>query len=433
MLMSLNMGGGKSFAFMVDDVMPYVEKGHENLTKNATLKYVAHAEPALLSSYLPSNGYVHAKVPLCLLVQHLSLRNIRVLAKHHGIKLSSCCAKNTADRSSACASARANVPASSKKSAVILDHDCPPPSSLVLEDDLPNPELLAEFPPAPLTAGLTEQVISDFCKASSPSVTEECEMQPLKRVKGLTNILCAEGVMKLERKLAMEKVREYRGPILDLSCTQACQNCWTSLLRGVVLNNALSNGFWIGPVPDVLKNLNWVEQLLIAKVRRSLCYAHVSSSGLKKMNAHLIAFESPVQRVYEMLPPSRAELDDVLAVLFTGPCEPTGDDLKRTPLLVHRKAVKDALEWLKLNHITYSDVEISYDRLNEYPEHEPPVSIIYRKSAEEMQTVDPAMFKVDGETGVDDGECPFVVHGLTGEQMSAKTRDELKGLALQHW
>ena len=35
-----------------------------------------------------------------------------------------------------------------------------------------------------------------------------------------------------------------------------------------------------------------------------------------------------------------------------------------------------ALEWLKLNHIDYFDIEISYNNLKAYPEDAPPVLII---------------------------------------------------------
>jgi hypothetical protein len=81
------------------------------------------------------------------------------------------------------------------------------------------------------------------------------------------------------------------------------------------------------------------------------------------MASHVIAFESPVPKLYHSLPPPLEDLDDVLAILFTGPCKPTEDDFKRTPLLIRRKYVADALEWLKLNHSDYTDLDISYDEL----------------------------------------------------------------------
>ena len=81
-----------------------------------------------------------------------------------------------------------------------------------------------------------------------------------------------------------------------------------------------------------------------------------------------MAFQAPIPKLYHALPPPVEDLDDVLAILFTGPAKPTQKDFERTPLLVRRNAVARALEWLKLNHADYKDLEISYDNLSQYPE-----------------------------------------------------------------
>ena len=79
---------------------------------------------------------------------------------------------------------------------------------------------------------------------------------------------------------------------------------------------------------------------------------------------------------YLKIPPI-SDVDDVLAFIFCGPCRPSPEDLERTPLLVRRKKVSDALEWLKLNHADYHDLDISQDNLKEYPENGPPVVVAY--------------------------------------------------------
>ena len=96
------------------------------------------------------------------------------------------------------------------------------------------------------------------------------------------------------------------------------------------------------------------------------------------MSSHVIAFESPVPKVYHKLPPPMKDLDDVLAVLFTGPWKPTEKEFKRTPLLIRRKKVARALEWLKLNHAKYADLEIAYDEFECYPEESLPGSVEYQ-------------------------------------------------------
>ncbi|KNZ82017.1 hypothetical protein J132_08905 [Termitomyces sp. J132] len=53
------------------------------------------------------------------------------------------------------------------------------------------------------------------------------------------------------------------------------------------------------------------------------------------------------------------------------------------------------------------------------------------QSLDEANMVDPAVHTVEGV--VNAGECLFIVHGLTGEELSAKTKDELKSIVLKHW
>ena len=151
------------------------------------------------------------------------------------------------------------------------------------------------------------------------------------------------------------------------------------------------------------------------------------------MALHVIAFESLVQKVYHHLPPPIEEFDEVLAVLFTGPCKLTEKEFQRTPLLVRRKNVARALEWLKLNHSDYADIEIAYDQLDRYPENSPPVTVEYQYSLGNKVEEGTSVFDNTLEDGVEQGDCPFIVHGLTGEQYNTKTINALKGIALSHW
>jgi Helitron helicase-like domain at N-terminus len=100
--------------------------------------------------------------------------------------------------------------------------------------------------------------------------------------------------------------------------------------------------------------------------------------------------------------------------------------------LVRRNAVARALEWLKLNHPDYSDLEISYDNLSQYPESEPPVSIEYRHSTSNKYAESTSKFDDEDEDGTEEGDCPFVVHGLTGESLETTTTNKLKGIALTY-
>ena len=52
------------------------------------------------------------------------------------------------------------------------------------------------------------------------------------------------------------------------------------------------------------------------------------------MIANAVMFEHPMQKIYAVLPPPIEEMDELLAFIFTGPCQPTEDDFHRSPLLV---------------------------------------------------------------------------------------------------
>jgi uncharacterized protein (DUF2132 family) len=147
-------------------------------------------------------------------------------------------------------------------------------------------------------------------------------------------------------------------------------------MKGKILEHALANGLWLGNVPSVLSDLRFIEKLLIARLRHNCCFVKVAS-GMRKMTSHAVAFQAPIPKLYHILPPPVEELDEVLAILFTGPVKPTSKDFERTPLLVCRNAVAKALQWLKLNHADYKDIEISYENLSQYPEDSPPVSVEY--------------------------------------------------------
>ena len=88
-------------------------------------------------------------------------------------------------------------------------------------------------------------------------------MKPLTELTSLKDIpydlKCLENpsVTRKERHSASEPIEHIPGPVLDAQCDDVCSNCTSHLATGVAPPHALSNGLWIGPVPDVLKDLYW--------------------------------------------------------------------------------------------------------------------------------------------------------------------------------
>ncbi|KAF5330095.1 hypothetical protein D9758_018667 [Tetrapyrgos nigripes] len=139
-------------------------------------------------------------------------------------------------------------------------------------------------------------------------------------------------------------------------------------------------------------------------------------------------------KVYDILPPPPEDLDEVLAIMFTGPCKPTEKDYKRTPMLVRCKEVFKALNWLRLNHPAYQNITISTDNLNRYPEDIPPVTVAFKMMQSEGNRIPEGTSTHDNEleTGTETGSVPFVVHGITGEQLQNTSVELQKAKALAY-
>jgi hypothetical protein len=240
-----------------------------------------------------------------------------------------------------------------------------------------------------------------------------------------------ESITRKERKTEIDPVECLDGPIVEPSLRHICPRCHKSLTSGKVPKISLANGMWLGHVPPELTDLTFAEQLLVARVRHNRCLVRVSS-GWHKMTANAISFANPTPIVYDVLPPSKDELDEILAFIYTGPCKPTPKDFERTPLLVRRNKVAKALEWLKLNHCDYYDLEISQRNLESYPEGGPAVIVEYLSSVHNKALEATSVHDNEEEAGTSSGPCPFAVHGITGEEYSTKTLKALKAIAIGH-
>lgn len=108
---------------------------------------------------------------------------------------------------------------------------------------------------------------------------------------------------------------------------------------------------------------------------------------MHKLRANVICHTIPIPKVCSILPPPKEDLEEVLAFTYIGSTPPTLEDFKHTPFLVCRNKVALALEWLKLNHIDYMDIDISYKNLAQYDKKIPPVYVLYQKSDGDLSEV----------------------------------------------
>jgi hypothetical protein len=128
-------------------------------------------------------------------------------------------------------------------------------------------------------------------------------------------------------------------------------------------------------------------------------------------------FATPVVKAYNILPLSKDELSEVLDFVFLGPVRPTERYFVRTPMLVRRDRVKDALDWSKLNQRDYQDLEISAENFKNLLESGIPCGVDWRETKDgETKNVAEAMsVHVNGEENIEQRPCSFAVSGLSGD------------------
>lgn len=246
----------------------------------------------------------------------------------------------------------------------------------------------SKFPPSPPSNKLVTQIINGWCFDSQwdnlqeagcavcGTLTSVDQLTPLQNVNVDLKCLQHKCVTRCERVTSEDSVKDIPGPVLDPACRDICDTCLSSLQNNQAPELALANGFWLGAVPTQLQGLTWMEQRLIARIAYNYCVVRVYQ-GAYKMRANAVCHSIPMPRVYKVLPPPRKDLDEVLAFVYIGPSKPTLEDYKRTPFLVRRNRVAEALKWLILNHTDYREVEYSEDNMKEYPETEPAVYVNY--------------------------------------------------------
>jgi len=83
-----------------------------------------------------------------------------------------------------------------------------------------------------------------------------------------------------------------------------CAICQQSLRKNIIPHLSLSRNLWIGPILQELSDLNMVKRMLVARVHYNCCFVQVNYGlpdgyRMAKMISYVIAFESPIPKIYE--------------------------------------------------------------------------------------------------------------------------------------
>jgi hypothetical protein len=453
-------GGGRHMDVLkLSDITSSIISSSVEHTKFESFEFVDHLEISRSKEQYGDVEFIICNISLHLLVSKLSLKNLHKIGKQHNLFLYHYATKKqimelfkTHDND--CKHQYVTVFCSYKKAPMLNQSkvfgskmENIEKQEVSSETVMTNHEISRDikFPPSPPSKTLCTRIISDFCHATAPENFEEAGCCVCGKLTLCTNLLKLDSVnlnmdiliaigsafTRKERKSSTDPISEIDGPIIDKNCSNICKSCQQTVSAGKIPKFALARGLWLGKVPIELQGLSFAEQLLIGRVRHNRCVVRVGK-GMHKMIANAITFEHPMKKIYTVLPPPVEELDDVLAFIFTGPCQPTEEDFKRTPLLVRRNKVGKALEWLKINHKDYADLEISYKNLESYPEDTPPVVIDYHHSITNKIAEATSVHNMDLENGTETGICPFTVQTLTGEEYDTTSMETLKAIAAKH-
>lgn len=464
----LTGGGVRKGSFMVRFVgaFPLVHGDFSRLYDTDVVRYVREMSASELASYVPATDEVVSRISVLSLCDNLSLAHLRIVwARHIGRR-------------------GRTVRGVDKMRAVLGKHACSAVCTGVVvfwrpSNSVVNPfhvsdytrvvgqqefamdvdesvEPIGEkrdwrFPPEPHSKRSFSKFVAEWADAVSEYSLREracgvcgqlkvvADVQELAVDSDLLRVLCVPSVTRAERFHADDAVRSIDGPVLCSAgvyerdgrryCA-VCGLCLRALKRRSLPQLSLANGLWIGDVPEVVRNLRFVEKLVVARYRHNVCLAKVVKGG-HKLSANVIVFGQPVAKLRMVLPPAREELDETLVILFTGSCAPLESDFKRTPFVVRRNHIWNALQWFKLNNDLYRDVILSEENLMTYPEDLPPVGYYYVPSQgmapPESMSVDD-MEPVKGST---EG-CPVTVHCLTGAELSTMGYKTMVARALKH-
>ena len=306
-------GHGRKKCSTAEFLSDFVEAQGQQVHSGETYHFVDHTDDVGLLAY-SKDTYVVASIPLTHLLTQVTVSQARALVKRHnilwGARDSMSAIKSQLDHHNGlCCIQNKSVFKLTGNKMRGAEQQQHLGNSPTLQQDSFTPE----FPPTPLDQALSKKIIERACnRLKVENIGEKgcavCgelkpvrDMSRLKSVKNQLHTLAARGVTRVERKTSSEPLRDYKGPILDYNCNTICDSCRGSIRKGKTPKLALANGLWIGDVPPQLKCLNFIERMLVAHIRHTCSYVKVAS-GMRKMTANVVAFQSPVPKIYSMLP-----------------------------------------------------------------------------------------------------------------------------------
>ncbi|KIJ08065.1 hypothetical protein PAXINDRAFT_139506, partial [Paxillus involutus ATCC 200175] len=152
-----------------------------------------------------------------------------------------------------------------------------------------------------------------------------------------------------------------------------CPDCFAALSKKNIPRFALANGLFRGELPDVFRDLTWVEEKICAIYCTT---AHVTRlfqssdpSQPRVFHGNTCAHDMNVVSTASVLPRTPADVRGYLSVIFIGPGKFDPKQLG-TVFRVRKARIWAFLLWLKQHNRLYTDIPFDMSILELYPEND---------------------------------------------------------------
>ncbi|KDQ09732.1 hypothetical protein BOTBODRAFT_91622, partial [Botryobasidium botryosum FD-172 SS1] len=149
-----------------------------------------------------------------------------------------------------------------------------------------------------------------------------------------------------------------------------CKDCLSPLKAGRIPKFSLKNGLYRGVLPEDLRDLTWIEEMVCAKYRTTAhvtrLYQSSSDGDPLVLRGNTCAHDMNIVSTASVLPRTPANILGQISVVFVGPGPVTNQYLNLLQFTVRKDKVWRFLCWLKKNNPLYAGLTISLEHLNMY-------------------------------------------------------------------
>nr|GAT43560.1 predicted protein [Mycena chlorophos] len=200
----------------------------------------------------------------------------------------------------------------------------------------------------------------------------------------LDTSLLENAVARLRELFHQPRIQVFRPETLVNESYVLCADCRREVtgseFKAIPLRS-YANGLWTGLCPPELSGLTFLEEQCIARARATSCMfkLELGASGQYASRGNVCILPHDPTPFATTLPPPLSVFRDEISIILVGSPDTTvtSDMLLRTPILVRRQRIINALLWLRENNPLYGDLDVAsiHRNASSYPEEGLPLPV----------------------------------------------------------